>query len=126
MCGVSGILHKCSGSTGELAAVGDQLIRMLEPMTHRGRDSSGVTIVGERPEGDFVIRIWSDSPREAPEVLARAEDTVRRLGGVICSSQHVGEFLRLVINYEGEMPELAASLLETPALLCTASATPPK
>ena len=51
MCGVSGILHKSGASSGGLSPVGEQLIRMLEPMTHRGRDSSGVTIVGEDLEG---------------------------------------------------------------------------
>ncbi len=113
MCGVSGILHKSTTSRGHLPAVGEQLIQMLEPMTHRGRDSSGVTIVGEHLEGDLVVRIWTDSVREAGEVLARAEDTVRRVGGVVCSSRHSGQFLRLVVNYEGETSELAAALLET-------------
>ena len=115
MCGVSGILHK-SQASGALAPVGDQLIRMLEPMTHRGMDSSGVTIVGEQPEGDFVVRIWTDSPREAADVLSRAEDTIRMVGGVVCAKRNTGQFLRLVINYEGETSELAAALLETPGV----------
>ena len=115
MCGVSGILHK-SQASGALAPVGDQLIRMLEPMTHRGMDSSGVTIVGEQPEGDFVVRIWTDSPREAADVLLRAENTVRMVGGVVCAKRNTGQFLRLVINYEGETSELAAALLETPGV----------
>ena len=78
MCGVSGILHKRISSEHGLAPVGAQLIRMLEPLTHRGRDSSGVTVVGEQPEGDLVVRIWTDNASKAGEALARAEDTVRR------------------------------------------------
>ena len=113
MCGVSGILHKTISSERGLAPVGDQLIRMLEPLTHRGRDSSGVTIVGEQPEGDLVVRIWTDNAVEAGDPLARAEDTVRRIGGVVCSSRRTGQFLRLVVNYEGETAELAAALLDT-------------
>lgn len=116
MCGVSGILHKNLATSSALPSIGDQLIRMLEPLTHRGRDSSGVTIVGEQPEGDYIVRIWTDSPREAEDVLARAEDTVRRVGGVVCSSRHTGQFLRLAVNYEGEPSELAADLLETPGV----------
>ena len=116
MCGVSGILHKSMASASGLAPVGAQLIRMLEPMTHRGMDSSGVTIVGEQPEGDLLVRIWTDSAREAADVLARTEDTVRRVGGVVCSSRHTGQFLRIAVNYEGETPELAAALLETPGV----------
>ena len=116
MCGVSGILHKSAGFASGLSPVGEQLIRMLEPMTHRGRDSSGVTVVGEDLEGDLVVRLWTGSAREAAEVLGRAEETVRRSGGVVCSSQHNGQFLRLVVNYEGEAAELAAALLETPGV----------
>ena len=116
MCGVSGILHKNLAAEDGLPLVGDQLIRMLEPLTHRGRDSSGVTIVGEKPEGDFIVRIWSDNPREAEVVLARAEETVRRFGGVVCSSRRTGQFLRLAVNCEGEPSELAADLLETPGV----------
>ena len=115
MCGVSGILHK-SLASGGLAPVGSQLIRMLEPMTHRGMDSSGVTIVGEHPEGDLLVRIWTESVREAADVLASAEDTVRQVGGVVCSSRHTGQFLRLAVNFEGETRELAAALLETPGV----------
>ena len=116
MCGVSGILHKSGASASGLSPVGDQLIRMLEPMTHRGRDSSGVTIVGEDLEGDLVVRVWTGSAREAADVLARAEDTVRRAGGVVCSSSVNGQFLRLVVNYEGETADLAAELLDTPGV----------
>ena len=116
MCGVSGILHKSPTSSGSLPAIGDQLIRMLEPLTHRGKDSSGVTIVGQRPDGDLLVRIWTENPREAKEVLARAEETVRRVGGVVCSSSRTEQFLRLEVNYEGETAELAAAMLETPGV----------
>ncbi len=116
MCGVSGILHKSGASASGLSPVGDQLIKMLEPMTHRGRDSSGVTIVGEDLEGDLVVRVWTGSAREAADVLGRAEETVRQAGGVVCSSTMNGQFLRLVVNYEGETAELAAALLETPGV----------
>ena len=64
MCGVSGILHKNLAAKNNLPAIGDQLIRMLEPLTHRGKDSSGVTIVGEDAEADFIVRIWTDNPRK--------------------------------------------------------------
>ena len=116
MCGVSGILHKSGASASGLSPVGDQLIRMLEPMTHRGRDSSGVTIVGEDLEGDLVVRVWTGSAREAADVMGRAEETVRQAGGVVCSNMMNGQFLRLVVNYEGETAELAAALLETPGV----------
>ena len=91
-------------------------MRMLEPLTHRGRDSSGITVVGERIDGDFVVRIWTEDAADAPDVLARAEETVQRSGGVVQSSSRTGQFLRLVINYEGEVPGLAWDLLNTPGV----------
>ncbi len=116
MCGVSGILHKTSSTGGGLAPVGDQLIRMLEPLTHRGRDSSGVTIVGEQPEGGLIVRIWNDGARETGGVLALVEDTISCEGGVLISSRCTGQFIRLVIGYEGEMRDLTAALLDTPGV----------
>ena len=113
MCGVSGILHKTLAAGGGLAPVGDQLIRMLEPMTHRGRDSSGVTVVGEQVDGDLLVRIWTGDARDAAGTLARAADTVRRVGGVVVASSNAGPFLRLEVNYEGETADLAAALLDT-------------
>ena len=126
MCGVSGILHKSAGFASGLSPVGEQLIRMLEPMTHRGRDSSGVTVVGEDLEGDLVVRLWTGSVREAADVLARAEETVRPGGRGGMLSHHTGQFLRLVVNFEGETSELAAALLETPGWPSTASDIPPR
>ena len=108
LCGVSGILHKNQFSKDGLAPVGDELVRMLEPLTHRGKDSSGITVVGERLEGDLVIRIWTDDAAGARDVLARAEETVRRSGGVVQSKRQTDQFLRLVINYEGEVPQAGA------------------
>ena len=112
MCGVSGILYKNSGAH-RLAPIGEDLVKMLESMTHRGKDSSGITVVGEDLEGDLIIRIWTDDASQAPEVLARVEETVLRAGAVIRSQRTWGQFLRLTINYEGEIPSLAEALLNT-------------
>ena len=110
MCGVSGILYK---NRGELAPVGEDLVKMLETMTHRGKDSSGITVVGEDAGGDLVLRIWTDDELNAADTLARAEDTVMRQGGVVASKGTWGQFLRLAIQYEGEIRPLAEALLNT-------------
>ena len=112
MCGVSGILYKNSDAGGSFP-VGQDLVKMLESMTHRGKDSSGITVVGEDLDGDLVIRIWTDDASRAEDVLARAEETVVRAGGVVGSRRSWGQFLRLIINYEGEIPDLAEALLDT-------------
>ncbi len=112
MCGVGGILYKNSGSTGQ-APVGEDLVKMLESMTHRGKDSSGFTVVGEDIDGDLVIRIWTDDPAQAADVSSRAQEAVRKAGGVVRTHSLLGQFLRLTINYEGEIPALAEAILNT-------------
>ena len=112
MCGISGIMYKNSATQG-LAPIGADLVKMLESMTHRGKDSSGVTVAGEHLDEDLIIRIWTDDEAQAPDVLARSEETVLRAGGVIKSKGSWGEFLRLTVNYEGELPALAEDLVNT-------------
>ncbi len=115
MCGVSGILYKKATNSG-FAPVGEDLVKMLESMTHRGKDSSGIAVVGEDLAGDLVIRIWADDAGQASDVLSRAEDAVVRSGGVVGSKQSSGQFLRLVVNYEGGVADLAQALLNTPGV----------
>ena len=116
MCGVSGILYKKATGSG-FAPVGSDLVKMLESMTHRGRDSSGITVVGEDLAGDLVIRIWTNDAGQAADILCRAEDAVVRAGGVVVSSnESSGQFLRLVVNYQGEVAALAEALLNTPGV----------
>ena len=112
MCGISGIIHK--NSTVERPAdVGAELVKMLESMTHRGKDSSGITVAGQSTDGDLIIRIWTDDEARAGNVLARSEETVQKAGGVIVDRASWDEFLRLTVNYEGDVPKLAEALLNT-------------
>ena len=115
MCGVGGILYKKIGSTGQ-APIGEDLVKMLESMTHRGKDSSGFTIVGEEIDGDLVIRIWTQDADQADEVMSRAQEAVQKAGGVVNTHSNSGRFLRLTINYEGDVPVLAEALLNTPGV----------
>ena len=110
MCGISGIMYKACQSRGS-APVGADLVKMLESLTHRGRDSSGITVAGERAEADLIIRLWTDDATKASDVLARSEEALLRAGGVVVSSHSWGGFLRIAVNYEGEIPALAEALL---------------
>ena len=105
-------MYKNSGVHGP-APIGEDLVKMLESMTHRGKDSSGVTVAGESMEDDLIIRIWTDDEAHSQDVLARSEEAVLRAGGVIGSRNSWGEFLRLTVNYEGDIPVLAEALLNT-------------
>ena len=112
MCGISGIIYKTSRSRGS-APIGEDLVKMLESMTHRGRDSSGVTVAGEKLDDDLVVRMWTDDPRGGEDALDRAEETARRAGAVVTSKRSWGGFLRLTLNYECKVSTLAEALLNT-------------
>ena len=86
-------------------------------MAPRGRDSTGFTIAGEELADDYILRIWTDNEANADGVLARAEDAVQRLGGVVQSRRTWGEFLRLTINYEGDVRALTDAILRTPGVV---------
>ena len=108
-------MYKTGGRRG-VAPIGEDLVKMLESMTHRGKDSSGVTVAGEQLEEDLIVRVWSDGTQAAPDVLARAEEAVLRAGGVVGSTRSRGDFLRLTVNYEGDVAGLAEALIETPGV----------
>ncbi|MCH2320077.1 MAG: class II glutamine amidotransferase [SAR202 cluster bacterium] len=112
MCGISGIMYKNSRHQG-LAPVGNDLVRMLDSLAHRGHDSTGYTIVGENNDGQLILRIWTGESEHPDVILARAQEAVEQVGCVVNSRQAWGGFLRLNLNYEGEIPELAEAILQT-------------
>ena len=113
MCGIAGIMYKNSGST-KSAPIGDELVKMLETMVHRGHDSAGVTVSGEANDSDLLIRLWANDSASVSNTVARTEETIRRAGGAITSSEVRGSFLRIAANYEGDIPQLADALLNEP------------
>ena len=112
MCGISGIIYKSGLSDGS-APIGRDLVKMLESMAHRGRDSTGITVAGEVLGEDLIIRIWTADEARASDVLGRAEEAVMRVGGVVKTRSRLDGFLRLTVNYEGEVRELAEALINT-------------
>lgn len=112
MCGVSGILHKRTRSEG-LAPVGEELTRMLDSLAHRGRDSSGVTIAGQDCADDLIVRLWSEGDQTQSEFQTSVEYAMSGCGAVVRSRQVWGYYLRLTVNYEGDIESVARALLGT-------------
>ncbi len=111
MCGISGIMYMNSGRNG-VADVGSDLVKMLDAMAHRGRDSTGFTVVGEELPEDLIVRLWTEDTDTADLTLARVEEAISRAGGVIVSNRARGGFFRLTVNYEGEVARLAEALMK--------------
>ena len=115
VCGIAGIMYKNSRSLGP-ASVGLGLVKMLDAMAHRGRDSTGFTVAGEDNADDLIIRLWTDDSARAEEVMERAVDAAGRVGAAVTGRRSWGGFLRLTVNYEGDVPRLAEALIETPGV----------
>ena len=112
MCGVSGIIYKNARSDGP-GPVGADLVKMLDSLAHRGRDSTGLTVVGEDMAEDLLVRVWTEHESEAETVLERAADAVHDAGGVVRRRDRVGGFIRLAVDYVGDVADLAQALLDT-------------
>ena len=116
MCGIAGIMYKQSRDNG-LAPIGEELVKMLETMVHRGHDSAGVTVSGESFDSDLLIRIWADESSPVADTIDRAKETLVINGGAIVSAEARDSYLRLTANYEGDVPRLADALLKTPGVV---------
>ena len=112
MCGISGIMYMNSGRNGA-ANVGSDLVKMLDALAHRGRDSTGFTVVGEQVDEDLIVRLWTEDTDAAELVLSRVEEAIGRVGGVVVTTRSWGGFFRLTVNYEGEVSRLAETLMNT-------------
>ena len=111
MCGIGGIMYKLDSSK-DMFPVGSDLVKMLESMTHRGRDSSGVTVSGVRLEGDLVIRIWTSGQTRTLDILEKCTQAIEFLGGVVKSQSSYESFVRLVLDYQGEIKALGEAMLD--------------
>jgi glutamate synthase domain-containing protein 1 len=85
---------------------------MLYAMRHRGVDSTGVAIGGQVFGSDYVARLFVPDERvSSNEVIAEAKKAVRDLGGRVGSVSQVGSFLRVGVDYRGDVRSLADALL---------------
>ena len=107
MCGVIGIIYKNTKELG-LASVGVDLIKMLDALEHRGKDSTGVTISGLNNSADYIIRFRFESEEEfVTDLLTKR---ISRLGAVIQYSHFEKGFGKISINYEGDIAHLADTI----------------
>lgn len=112
MCGISGIMYMNDGRDA-LANIGGDLVKMLDSLSHRGRDSTGFTVVGGQNGDHLIVRLWTEDAADADLVLSRVEEAVAALGGCIASTDASNGFIRLTVDYQGEAQRLAEALMNT-------------
>jgi len=115
MCGIAGIFYK-GKSLRSLPAVGEQLVRMMEAMRHRGADSTGFTVAGEKAaKGDLILRLCSPNSHNG-DGLSAALRSLRKLGAQIKAKQQVAAHLRLVVHTRKNLQAISDALLAIPGL----------
>lgn len=106
MCGIVGYLDK---SGKRQAPVGQVLLKMLTALGRRGPDSAGVALYGDHDDNLLVIRVkLGDQSRGEASGTAVAE-RVQASARIIEQSVR-GEYLRLVVDYQGEPTTLERAI----------------
>ena len=106
MCGIAGILFK-----QDEGPIGEILIKMLADLNRRGPDSTGLALYSNLPEGNLVARIKVDEEarHESVDWEELLVATAREYGRVRASGR-AGQYVRLVMDYDGSYEELTAAL----------------
>ena len=105
-----------NGKTSERGPIGRDLVNMLDSLAHRGRDSTGFTIVGESFSGDFLIRMFTENKSQSNATFGITEEKIGNLGARITSKQVWDQFLRITVTYNGNSRKLAEALLDIPGI----------
>lgn len=118
MCGIAGIIYK-----DRAGDVGRDMTAMLQAMKHRGPDSTGYALYGERSDL-LVMRFKLADPSEAgdfsyEERLARSrrevESRLAKIGATVDRFEGESEYAyRATFRYEGELKPLADYVEDVP------------
>ncbi len=112
MCGIAAILYKADYGAAH-PSVGAQLRDMLYSMRHRGVDSTGVTIAGERVEADYMMRLTL--PKQESErklALKSVQRVIDEMRGSVQSLKTVDEFCKLAFDYRGDLRPFGDRILQ--------------
>ena len=106
MCGIMGYCGKSGAHDAELGAT---MLKMLNALGRRGPDSAGIALYADRPDGTHLMRVKLGDHGNFDD---RAAEVLRRVGAVavIREQEHTGEYLRLVIGFEGDPKQLQANI----------------
>ena len=116
MCGVCGILYKNSAD-GARAPIGADLTSMLASMVHRGADSTGVTVAGQSRQSDLIVRVWAEDDADGQQALGKVEANLEANGARVKARSRVGDYLRVSVDYQGDVQKLADALVDMDGLV---------
>lgn len=106
MCGIVGYLDK----TGNAAApLGKTILDMLKALDSRGPDSAGVALYGGDQNGQMTLRI-SLGEKDVSGDKARSVAEGVRLLGAVSETSTTAEYLRLVMEFQGDPLQLERAI----------------
>jgi len=111
MCGIAGYFDKTKNDQAE---VGQTILKMLNALGLRGPDSAGVAVYNHALDGDMVLRVKmgeeksSSSFAQTEPFAEKGREITERVQnlGTIGESSATAEYLRLVVDYEGDPAQL--------------------
>jgi glutamate synthase domain-containing protein 1 len=108
MCGITGYYDKTGRRGSQLGAT---MLKMLNALGRRGPDSAGIALYADRPDGTQVLRVKLGD-RPGSQLDERAAEVLKRVcaSAVVREQARNGEYLRLVIGYEGDPKTLQAAV----------------
>ncbi|MFQ5762998.1 MAG: class II glutamine amidotransferase, partial [Candidatus Bathyarchaeia archaeon] len=84
---------------------------MLQALRHRGIDSTGITVAGQPNESDLTIRLWVDERTDPKNAFDTVDKEIGALGGKVLLRDATDAYLKLHLDYKGEVSQLARRLL---------------
>ncbi len=111
MCGIVGYLDKTDNNQAE---IGQIIFKMLAALGRRGPDSAGVAVYNHRYDGDLVLRVkLGEAENAVPQTgsqdfVEKGKHITERVAnlGPIGEADTTAEYLRLVLDYDGDLREL--------------------
>ncbi len=106
MCGIVGYMCKSDRPEKPLGGV---ILSMLRALACRGPDSAGVAVYRDPPEGGLVLWIKLGEHGQFQDRADRIINVVEPLGKVDTASV-ITNYLRLVVDYEGDLNLLQGNI----------------
>ena len=99
MCGIAGVLYKNRGSHD----IGKTLINMLDGCQHRGPDSTGFALYGDRKEQLQLRFIVPTDEAARIKAIENIASLLARHGAFIDSEQSVGCSYQIGVKFDGDL-----------------------
>jgi len=99
MCGIAGVLYKQAGSH----EIGKTLINMLDGCQHRGPDSTGFALYGDKKDLlqlRFIVPTDEAARKKAIENIATL---LAKHGATIDSEHSIGCSYQIAVNFDGDL-----------------------